>query len=312
MNVRVLPQRPVIFVGLPFTVQLTVSSGKGRVGGVTARVVGRMSGAQDSIKEVIGRVLGGEKGGAAAAHVMSDVCQVCDSVEGERTFCVTVTAEDVPPSFDGVYSSISYELVVSCAGGSSVSCPLVFVAKYGYDTPISVSRTQGRLKLECVEGSSVSSKLCVSCPFACDISTHESDFIVNQKSGVVAKLSIPTAVCVGSSISGWIDLTNSTVGVTELKVSLVRIEHYPPNKEEHAEVSTRSIELTGLVGRRFTVAVPYTCTANFSTDMVGIKYQAEFLFSLHDGHKCKWVCDMNVLPPEFSLTKPRCPHLVKQ
>lgn len=309
MNLRVLPQRPVIFLGKPFTLQISVSTGKTEAHSVTLSIVGKTKTSHDFFQDIIRKITGSSESLSSFDHIISKQCPLTPKLQGEKIFCVTVTADNIPPSFDGVYSSISYELVIQSSKLAPVSYPLVFVAQFESET--SISHSTGQINIECIEAQSTSSKLYLSCPFSSGIRPQSNDFLVNQSGGMIAKLTIPSAVSVGGTISGWIDLTDSTTGVRELRISLIRLEDYPQDKHEQSEVTAKSIELTGLVGRRFTLTVPYTCTANFSTEIVHVHYSLSFLFSTQDGHRCKWESEIKVLPPEFSITKPRSIQIVK-
>jgi hypothetical protein len=300
MNALVLPDRPMIYLGQPFTLQLTLLDEDEPGQWVSAQIVGKTR----TLRPAMHRLLQPFAGDAPVfAHVQSGCHRIASHVSGRRSFSLTVMADRIPPSYDGSGVSITYELIVACRTGCSVAFPLLFVAPHSRRFSLAAAQRDAVFEIETSEAELLPGRLSARCPVRAPADPR--DVVVQRAGGLVAMMRMPSAASVGHPIFGVISLDKTDSGVTEVKASLFRRETFGAGEvTERMGLCSRKLELNGAIARRFSIPVPFTTVADFETEIVKITHCVEFTFYGRGG-AWKWTSAVSMFPPDISLTKPR-------
>lgn len=305
MHAEISPAQPILFMGQRFKIRVVLSSDS-EVTSVNTRILGQTQFAADAGGNRVRAALRVHPRAPHLVHMKTAYRVMTASLKEEREFLLTVSVDEVPPSFDGVHASISYRLVISYrtdAGEQMIGFPIVLVGRHGCEASLLQAQSKGKAVLVCKEVSSVESRLALRCPFEPTAPTASSDFVVNCKAGIVGKLEIPIATSVGKDVVGWVDMKDAHMNVTELKASLVMVEVCHGRDGDRCELSSRTVPLAGIEGKRFSLHVPFGLTANFSADDLCVDYFVEFVFVSGTG-SWGWTRKIDMYPPAFSSTKP--------
>jgi hypothetical protein len=301
----------MIFLGQPFTLQLTLSDTSEAVQWVSAQIAGKARSLKPStepfLQSLVSDALGGPQNAPFFGHVMSGSRMIASNFTGFRTFTLTVLADHIPASYDGAGLSISYELLIASQIGGTIdksrSFPLFFIGP-GSKSSLRSAQQNSLFEIESAEGESAPGRLSLQSPFR-SIIAEPKDFLVQREGGIVAALRMPAVTTVGTPVVGVISLENADSGVAEVKANLVRIESFGDGAEiVSTEIGSHRIEVAGVISKRFSIPVPFATVADFETEIVKVSHTLEFTF-YGQGGAWKWAVQIAVLPPELSLTKPR-------
>jgi hypothetical protein len=299
MNALLLPERPVIYLGQPFTLQLTLLDGDEPGQWVSTQIVGRTR----TLNPAAHRFLWPFAGDATVFdHVQSDSQRIASDVSGRRSFSLTIVADRIPPSYDGSGVSITYELLIACQTGGSVAFPVLFVAPRSHPFSLATAQRDAVLEIQTSEVELLPGRLSVRCPVRA--LADRRDVVVQRTGGIVAMVRMPSATAVGHPIVGVISLDKTDSGVTEVTASLFRRETIGTGDISRIQLCSRKLELNGALARRFSIPVPFTTVADFETEIVKITHFLEFTFYGTAG-AWKWTSTVSMFPPEISPTKPR-------
>jgi hypothetical protein len=239
---------------------------------------------------------------------MSGSRMIARDLSGAKSFALSITAENVPGSYDGIGISLSYELVIACQVGGVLDkshvFPIFLIGPSATPTSLKTCQDTAKFTMESAETETGPGRLTLYCPFKTVQNSDPREFLVKRGNGIVASVKIPTAVAVGGQLVGVVSLEKSNSEVTAATASFVRKEKFRAEFSETAEIGKIALDMEGIVARRFSIAIPFSGTNDFETDIVSVSHLIEFTFMGKSG-TWKWSSPITVFPPEISLTKPR-------
>lgn len=318
MKIVIIPQSPVIFLGQKFTIQINVSDCDSTVQWISAQITGKTRTLNNQtntlLHGIVKDALDGPQNAPFFGHVMSGSRLIAKDLTGSKSFCLSILVENIPPSYDGEGISIAYELMIACQKSSQIDkshvFPIRFIAPFESSTSLQSCQPTASFTIDSSECSSFQVPFSLACPFSNNflISTEPSEFIVKSESGTVATIHSPLGAFIGKDLTGIIDLSGSDYDVTNAKIKLIRSESYSsdPKANNTAVITQTDVSLAGLTMKRFNLLLPFTATANFTTDLVSVSYIIEFLLSSSKA-SWKWSSPFKLGPPEYALAKPRTP-----
>ncbi|OHT15775.1 hypothetical protein TRFO_13762 [Tritrichomonas foetus] len=316
MKISILPEHPFIFLGQKFTLQITISDCESEVRWISAQITGKTKTQNNQTNQLLHNIvkdaLGGPQNAPYFGHVMSGSRLIANNFSGSKTFCLTILAENIPPSYYGEGVSISYELMIACQTSTQIDkshiFPLHFIAPFRSVSKLENCQSTASFSIDSSEAQTSIIPFNLACPFSSNsLSIDSSDFVVKIEDVTIARVSTPTGSNVGKDLSGIIDLSDLNSHVNKAVIKLIRNEKFSDSSANNSKtVSQKVMNLNGIVMKRFNLPVPYTLTADFETDLVTVSYSLEFVFSSQKG-SWKIAAPFKLAPPEYSITRPRNP-----
>jgi hypothetical protein len=312
MKVRIAPERPMIFLGQPFTLQVYVSDPPGLIQWVSVQIVGKLRplspAAQTLFSDIVHRSLGGPQNAPFFGHVMSGSRQIARNVEGKSSWCVEITAKGIPPTFDGSHFAVSYQLVVFLQIEGNLDSnqhlfPLWFVSPFGFECSFETCQNDASFRIRVADADSIVSPYCLVSPFESTGRLISQRYEIDREGGKVASVDVQKFAVAGKPLVGFVSLKQSDSEIISMKIELVRKEL----EGVESVVCSQTIDMRFILAKRFSISVPWDAPADFKTDLMSITYMICFTFS--DSKRAwRWSSGIKVYPPEFSLARHRlCP-----
>jgi hypothetical protein len=234
------------------------------------------------LQSLVNEALGGVQNAPFFGHVMSGLRMIASNLSGHKSFSLTVLADHIPPSFNGVGLSIAYELLIACnAAGvidKSRSFPLHII---GPQAPASIRLAQlaGVFEIQSTEADLLPGRISLPSPFRAAVPADQ------REGGVLALIRMVPAAAIPNPIAGVISIEKADSGIGEVKASLVRRETFANGRVvQTSEICTRKIELKGVIARRLRVPVPFGSVADFEVEFMKVSHHLEFIFFGKDGN----------------------------
>ena len=312
MRVTIQPECPSIYLGQDFQIQISITESPSEMKWISAQISGKVRSLKKETEEpllkLIEQSLGAPQQAPFFGHVMSGSRMVDSDIKSPKTYCLSVKADNIPPSYEGEGVSIAYELRIVSQIGRQISQPTIipirFISPYKSKYIIEKTQDMATFDIKSVEGQSVPSPIALVSPFApVEEKTIES-FSIKQGDSVVASLKLKLMAYAGNEFTGVIDMKNANAGVQSVDISVIRIEHFSNDVVEKMNIVSKNINLLNIIMKRFEIPIPFTTPADFSTDLFEINYKAAFQFNSPQG-SWQWEAPLQILPPQLSLSMPR-------
>ena len=312
MRASIQPACPSIYLGQEFVMQITIAEAPTEMKWISAQIAGKVRATkketESALLKLVAQSLGGPQQAPFFGHVMSGSRMIDSDIKTPKTYCLTVKADGIPPSYEGEGVSISYELRIVSQIGQQISQPTVipirFISPYKSHCVLEKTQDTATFDIKSVEAQTIPSPIALVSPFPAEEERPIEFFSIKQEDSVVASLRVKLSAYAGNEFSGVIDMKNANSGVESVTIKVLRTETFPDGVEETASVASTEIKLKGIIMRRFSLHIPFSSPAEFSTDLFECKYSALFQFMSKDS-SWKWSAPLQVLPPQLSLSMPR-------
>ena len=316
LKISLIPDNPMMFLGKPFAIQINITNYDSQVLWVSAQIAGKVRSlkptTEASLKGLVHDALGAPQNAPFFGHVMSGSRLVAAKFTRPKTFCAFITAEGIPPSYEGEGVSISYELrfAAQLPGKPvhSISVPIRFISPHKSHFVLEKTQATATFDIEAIEGETFPG-LALACPFVEQPNNKEETFPIETGTGeLVSRVTLAREARAGSEVSCVIDFKESHWPSVTVHAQLQRIEIYESSGINEvtcigeAKMATKSIIL-----RRFSIPLPFTTPADFTTDMFSVSYKLHVRFTNGTGDSVEWSTPIAVFPPQVSLSTPRKP-----
>ena len=314
IKISLIPDNPMIFLGKQFAIQINITNYPSQVLWVSAQIAGKVRSlkpaTETSLKALVHDALGAPQNAPFFGHVMSGSRLIAAKFTPPKTFCAFITADGIPPSYEGEGVSISYELrfAAQLPGQPvfSVSVPIRFVSPNKAHFVLEKTQATATFEIDAKEGDTFPG-LALACPFPEEPSGEVEASNVELETGdKVACVSLAHEFRAGSEVAGVIEFWNSDV--RSVSIELQRVEMYEGSgANEVAVIGSKQVSAENMIMRRFSVPLPFNTPADFSTDMFSVSYKLKLVFFIGEGENVEWSAPIRVFPPKVSLSTPRKP-----
>jgi hypothetical protein len=310
MHAQVLPERPTIFLGQPFRIQLSITDVAEPFDQLAAQVIGTVRPLKSHASRYVQSLLPPDHPVPQPIyfdHVKSEL----RILPMAATFQITITATKVPPAYEGSSLEVSYKLLVRGRTAAKLSdphiFPLVIVTPLNSSVTFSEARINGQITLEFLATQTVSSRVCLACPFR-ENPAAAASFRLERNQRDIAIVEIAPVVAAGDVLEFTIHLPDEALIIRVAELKIMRREVFPDSTVDSSEVFSRPLFLKGLAARRFSFQIPFGMTASFATEVAAVSYELRFVLAV-GGAPLPLTIPLTVTPPLISLTKPRCPKV---
>ncbi|EAY17724.1 hypothetical protein TVAG_170380 [Trichomonas vaginalis G3] len=312
MRVSILPECPSIFLGQEFMVQISIAEAPTQIKWISAQITGKVQTLKPSVEpallSLVHRALGAPQQAPFFGHVMSGSRLIDSDIKTPKTYCLSIKADGIPPSYDGEAVSISYELRIVSQIGQQISQPTIipikFISPYKSNCILQNTQNTATFTLTSIESASIPSPIALLSPFPPVQEKSLDIFSIKQGDSIVASLKLKLSARSGGDFSGIIDMKESTSGVTSVNIRIIRVEKFSNDVTDQTIIVNENLPLDKIIMRRFSLPMPFNTPAEFVTDLFECSYSAEFNF-IGPAGAWKWVAPLQVLPPLLSLSMPR-------
>jgi hypothetical protein len=311
MEVRVPQECPTIFLGQPFGLQIIISNVSAPFDQIVGQVVGTVRAIRSHAFKYVQSLLPPKQPPPESSlyfdHIKTDFCVFSSA----GTFLLTITATDIPPSYEGIAIEVSYLLLIRCRTGTALSVPIAFplrvVGNANSSFNFGTTQQNGRISLELLPTETVPARLLQHSPFPWTRPEKPNSYFVSGDGREIALVQMYATATAGDAFMGIIRVTNQEVGLESAEVKFVRREVYDHGQVvEISEVVNRKVDLKGFAARKFWLQLPFVTVASFTTEFLTVSYGVDLTFS-SASDQWNWTEPITVIPPLVSLTKPRVP-----
>jgi hypothetical protein len=302
MTIRVSPQRPSVFLGQPFPLEVAIADVASPLDRVTAQVVGSVHANKPAVANCIQSLL---HRATPYVHVQSAVHDLGSAISADTSFLLTISASDIPQSFEGAGLAIRYDLLVQAHRGEATAArqtfPIIFIGPAKYQARLEPAAIAD-FRLTSIPSPTSYNRLSLHSPFDSRPAGHNR-YVVHGDERVLATLKMPIVVAAGGQLSALISLEDE-LDAAEAKIAMREAYRDQAGTIEFSEIASKKVDLKGFAARRFELSVPFTAVADFETEVVEVTYVLEVTFSAKD-EAWRYVEPISIGPPEFSITKSR-------
>ena len=315
MKISLVPDRPTIFLGQKFNVQININS-ETNVKWISAQITGKTITLNNQTSQLLHNIvkqsLGGPQNAPYFGHVMSGSRLIANDFSGSKTLCLSILADDIPPSYDGEGVCIKYELMIAFQTSTQIDkshvFPIRFIAPFKSKTLLEKCQANAKFEIENFEAKMMSSIFYLSSMFVNNPSIFEkTEFIIKQQDLTICKIITPLAASSGKDVTFLIDFSDSNIEVQDVTISLIKIEVYSnENANQSKCIIEKKIKLKDVILRSVSLPILQSLTAEFETDLITLKYSLVFVFK-HAKGSSKTTLSFSILPQEYSNTRPMIP-----
>ena len=317
MKIVLTPDNPIILIGQPFTLQVTMTDCPSTLMWASAQIAGKIKSLKTEtetiLKQIVHDALGADENAPFFGHVMSGSRLIASNFSTPKTFLLTINTNGIPPTYNGVSISISYELRVATqiAGTplSYISVPLRFVGHPKSYVILEKCQDEAFFDIKSFLANSVPAPFALVSTYkypedSFKIIDHQIEF-QDQK---VVTLTMALEVQVGQLLTGLFTINkNSSITPKKVSISLIRKEIFSKTGEIFDSiVISNNVDLQYIVSRRFSIQIPFSASPDFSTNIFAVSHELVLNFSWNQG-TFQWSAPFKVFPPELTLSTSRSP-----
>ena len=318
MKITIFPDNPIIYLGQKFTIQVNISDCEYQIMWLSAQIAGFVKSIKPSTNIVITNLvndsIGGSQNFPIFGHVVSGSRLISTQINTPKSFCVSISADGIPPSFDGDGISITYELrfIAQIIGQpvNSISIPIRFIAPNSSFTNLEKVQSTASFSIDSIDSTSVPAPFSLECPFQNTPKRPIETFPIKYKNKILANLLMSTDVAAGSEFTGLIDLRSSelqNVPIDIVVISIIQNEIFEATGVNEASVvEVQNYDMRNTISQRFTLPISFETTADFGTNIFYVNYLIEFTFQIGED-VVKFHNPIHIFPPTLSLSIPRSP-----
>lgn len=312
MKITITPDNPMIFLGQKFTLQVNINDCATKILWISAQIAGKVKSLKNStesiIQELVHDSLGIVQSTPFFGHVMSGSRLIANNFHAPKTFCAELTADEIPPSYEGEGISITYELrfAVQLVGKpvDAISIPIRLVGNYNSSTILAKSQQMGKFEINAVESNSLPAPFSLASPFNFNANNIINEYKITNGSLKYAVIKMGNFFHSGTEVTGVIKVIEN---IKEVEVRIKRDEFYKSiGLNEISVISSSTINLENIIMKRFNIPLTFQTVSNFSTEIINVKYIASFKFKL-ENDVFDWEVPIHIYPPLLSLSTQRTP-----
>lgn len=315
MRITLVPDNIIIFLGQKFTVQINVTDCDFQVMWISAQIAGKIKPLKQSsntiLKTLFQESFISNQSSPTYTHVVSGSRLISAQFQPPKSFCVFITANNIPPSYEGEGINISYELRFSAQilgqPVNSISIPICFLSPHFSHYNLESIQTNSKIEISASESISVPAPFALSSPFQEQQQRPIENYQVKKDGNLIAVISMSPDVSAGSEANGLIDLRQSNLQIDLVVISITRNEIYEANGiNESAIIVNLSFDMKNTIAKRFNIPISFNAVAEFGTDIFNVSYSIDFRFQLGNEF-VQWSTPLHIFPPKISLSTPRSP-----
>ena len=316
MRILVAPENLMVFVGQNFTLQITITDCDEKIMWVSGQISGKIQSLkqstipllQNSSNNSLNQV---QPNSSTFNLVVSGSRLISSQFTPPKTFCVSICADDIPPSFEGEAIKIFYELrfSIQIAGQpvNSISIPIKFITKYGSHFDLNSVQSKSKFQIEAFESTSIPAPFSLESPFKQTSFKPSEDITVVKEGKTIAIIQMTNEFCIGTEITGLIDLRNIQSNLDLVILSICRNEIYQNNDiNESAIIETLTLDMKNNIARRFRIPLTFNYVSDFSSNLFTVNYSLNFRFQ-NGNEFTQYSLPLHIYPPNLCLTTPRSP-----
>lgn len=315
MRITLVPDNLIIFLGQKFTVQINITDCDFQVMCISAQIAGKIKTLKPStgaiLKTFFQESFTSNSNSPVFSHVVSGSRLISSQFKPPKSFCVFITADNIPPSYDGEGLNISYELRFSAQilgqPVNSISIPIRFLSPHFSHYNIENIQINSKFEISASESVSVPAPFALSSPFQLQPMRPAENYQVKNEGNLIAIISMSPDVFAGSEATGLIDLRQSNLQIDVVIISITRNEIYEANGiNESAILKTFSFDMKNTIAKRFNLPISFNNAAEFGTNIFNVSYSIDFRFQIGNEF-IQWSTPLHIFPPQISLSTPRSP-----
>lgn len=312
LKISITPENPMIFLNREFSLQVAIEECQEEIQWLSAQIIGTISSLKSSTAEIIQMLandtLGLNQNSSSFDHVSSGSRFISTKVRTPKTYVIFITANNVPPSYNGEGITISYKLRLTSQIINQpihiFEIPLCFIAPYRQYTSLLTVQNNFSIDLQAKESNSIYAPFAQTSPFIEEPDMISEEFIIKNAGVAKAKLEMKVEYNIGTEIMGNIEFL-SNCAASNVKVQVIRNEIYEASGlNEKVILGTQLLDLRKTLMKRFSIPITFDCTANFATNFFNVNFLCEFLFSDEES-TWTWTTPIRLFPPVLSLSTPR-------
>jgi hypothetical protein len=315
MRVSVVPDRPIIFLHLPFAFQVSVTDCATSVRWICVEFVGWIRSLKEStastLRGIVIDALGVPQQSERFAHILSGSRSIATDFEGSKQFSLFFCANDIPPSYDGAGMSISYELRFSAlpsrGAPHSVTIPLRIVGDCDSVFPLEKIQSRAQLLIKSCECACIRSPFAIRSPGESCVSERTAVELVGAGS-----LSIDRCCRAGASLSAVFNFCKAVELFEWAKIKIVRNELYiGTGINERTVVAKERFSVNRSVMLRAMVEIPWNAAADFATNAFTVSHEVRVRLIRGKKKGAEFIGALRILPPECVPSVCRAPLSVE-
>ena len=314
-NISISPENPHIFIGQTFTIGVSISNCKQRIMWSGAQISGILTAktklSQQKLTECVHEAVSTTNESSIFNFAMSGSRMISTDFICPKTFIISITVNGVPPTYKGDSISIDYELCIFAqVSGKPVfskKVPITIICPHENKYAIQKTQSVANFTIESIESLHREADYSLLCPFPQQIPSQKKvNTVLQNDEGLNAFIEVETIAKVGSFLYGKINLSKSMIKLSNAVIKLNAIETFSNNEKEKSNIYTANIPLYNTIMKNFSLLVPNTATAVFSTDLFSINYEFEIVLSDQSlNEKWIWSAPIDMFQPYLSITTPK-------
>ena len=315
MRITLVPDNLIIFLGQKFTVQINVTDCDFQIMWISAQIAGKIKPLKPStntiLKPLFQESFNSNQTSPAFSHVVSGSRLISAQFQPPKSFCVFITADNIPPSYEGEGINVSYELRFSAQilgqPVNSISIPIRFISPHFSHYHLENAQNISKFEINALESLSVAAPFALSSPFQEQPKRPIENYQIKNDGNLIAVISMSPDVSAGTDTNGLIDLRQSNSQVDLVVISITRNEIYEVNGiNESSIIENISIDMKNNIAKRFNIPISFNTVAEFGTDVFNVSYSIDFRFQIGNEF-IQWSTPLHIFPPQISLSTPRSP-----
>lgn len=311
MQVKLLPENPILFVGEPFHANISVSGKKGKIQWVAAQIVGIVKSLDQSSRECLNSLIIGtnniHKDVGVFTHVVSGARMIEMDVNIPANYLIKLKSINIPPSYYGHSFEISYTLsILLQEKGKPISTfdfPILIIAPFGKSFDLSKIQLEADFDIDAMKCETKLLYKMNQCPFDQNVATKNETVLLISSENPSDTLSLifPSSVRQGDLV----EITASKgekCPVSSLIVELILYELNTINGvKEDKVLATETTDLQGALMRKVEFQIPRLLSF-FSTEIFSVTYKFRFSGVLPSGQIIQAFKDVSIYPIKISLS----------
>ena len=315
MRINLVPDNLIIFLGQKFTVQINITDCDFKIMWVSAQIAGKIKSLKQSTNTILKTLFQESyipnQNSPVIQHVVSGSRLISAQFQPPKSFCVFITADNIPPSYEGEGINVSYELRFSAQilgqPVNSISIPIHFVSPHLTHYNFDNIQSNSKFDINALESVSVPAPFALSNPFQESAKRPIENYQIRNDGNEIAVISMSPDVFAGTEVDGLIDLRQSNTQVDLVIISITRNEIYEANGiNESNIIETKQFDMKNAIAKRFNIPISFNAVAEFSTDIFIVSYSIDFRFQMANEF-VQWSTPLHIFPPQISLSTPRSP-----
>ena len=320
MEISVLPQKPAIFIGQEFCVEISFSGNKQKIMWCGAQISGIAISKDQISQPLFLRDLPGSYAPDATKtvfnFVMSGSRMIATDFYSPSTFLLNLLIDKTPPSYRGKSIDIDYELCIfaQISGKNMISKKIPITILTPKDSVFSLIQTQtlSSFEMKAIKNETKDNNFSTISPFNQVIpKQNRATAILENENGLNISIETDTISTVGSFLYCIIDLTNSKERDLIAFVDLISKEIMKDSSKSEINniIVSQKCNLNNTLMKQFQIFIPYDIGTSFDTEIFSVHYEIQISIEKSNkgdnDKKLSWEAPIDIYPPPISISTPR-------